>query len=149
MATCFRNTGLTTPPQTPEGVTDMNNSYYDCASLTTAPYIPNSVTNITAFVYNCNKLTEITIPLDSITSYINALYGTGIQKVNWVGKRKTNFDIISNGLYGGYIGTMEYEQETIKSLATDHLEDLYKDKIKISFGDNKITVNNTAKTITT
>lgn len=149
MATCFRNTGLTTPPQTPEKVTNMNNSYYDCVSLTTAPYIPNSVTNIATLVYNCNKLTEITIPLDSITSYINALCGTGIQKVNWVGKRKTNFNIISNGLYGGYIGTNEYEQETIKSLVTDHLEDLYKDKIKISFVDNKITVNGTEKTITT
>ena len=149
MATCFRNAGLTTPPQTPSGVTDMNNSYNGCVSLTTAPYIPNTCTNITNLVYNCNKLTEITIPLDSITLYTNALYGTGIQNVNWVGKRKTNFNIISDGLYGGYIGTMEYEQETVKSLATDHLEDLYKDKIKISFGNNKITVNNTEKTITT
>ena len=149
MATCFRNTGLTTPPKTPEKVNNMNNSYYDCSSLTTAPYIPKSVTNIATLVYNCNKLTEITIPLEKITSYTNALCGTGIQKVNWVGKRKTNFNIISNGLYGGYIGTNEYEQETIKSLVTDHLEDLYKDKIKISFVDNKITVNGTETTITT
>ena len=44
---------------------------------------------------------------------------------------------------------MEYEQETVKSFATDHLEDLYKDKIKINVGDNKITINNTEKTITT
>ena len=44
---------------------------------------------------------------------------------------------------------MEYEQETVKSLVPEHLDDLYKDKIKISFGDNKITVNNTETTITT
>lgn len=144
-----KGTSLVTPPITPEGVIKMPETYRECTSLTSAPNIPNSVTDINSLVYNCNKLTEITIPLDNIEIYINALYGTGIQKVNWVGKRKTNFDIQANGLYGGQIGTMEYEQGTIKSLVTDHLDDLYKDKIKISFRDNKITVNNTEKTITT
>lgn len=150
MERCFSGcTSLVIPPITPEGVIRMQETYNNCTSLASAPNIPDSVTNIVGLVYNCNNLTEITIPLENITAYTNALYGTGIQKVNWVGKRKTNFDIQSNGLYGGYIGTMEYEQGTIKSLVNDHLDDLYKDKIKISFGDNKITVNDTETTITT
>lgn len=146
MANCFRNTGLTTPAQTPEGVLSMNNCYNGCVPLTTAPYIPNTCTNISNLVYACDKLKEITIPLEKIETYTNALYGTGIQKINWVGKRKANFDISVSGLYGGDLITKEYEQETLKSLVDDHLEDLYKDKIKINYG-SKITINNTETTL--
>lgn len=146
MANCFRNTGLTTPAQTPEGVTGMSNCYNGCTSLITAPYIPNTCTNIGNLVYSCNKLTEITIPLENIEIYINALYGTGVQTVHWVGKRKSNFDIFVSGLYGGDLSTKEYEQETLKSLVDDHLEDLYKDKIKINYG-SKITINNIETTL--
>lgn len=137
---------LKTPPKTPEGVTSMSGCYYGCTSLTTAPYIPSTCTNIKNLVYSCNKLTEITIPLDNLKIYINALYGTGIQKVNWIGKRKSDFDIYISGLYGGHLSTKEYEPETLKSLVDDHLDDLYKDKIKINYG-SKITINDTETTL--
>lgn len=138
---------LTIPPKTPEDTTSMKKCYYGCTSLTTAPYIPNSVTDISSILYSCNKVSEVTIPLENITSgYGNALYGTGIQKVNWVGKRKSNFDINVNGLYGGDTTYRKYKQETLKSLTNDHLDDLYKDKIKINYG-SKITINNTETTL--
>lgn len=140
---------LKTPPKTPEGTKSMTDCYNGCISLTTAPYIPDTCTDIKNLVYACNKLTEITIPVENITFYINALYGTGIQNVNWIGKRKINFDIYISGLYGGDTINKDYTPETLTSLVNDHLEDLYKDKVKISFGNNKITINNTDTTITT
>lgn len=145
MANCFRNTGLTTPPQTPEGVTTMNNCYSGCTSLTTAPYIPNSCTNIISIVNGCTKLTEITIPL-TVIQYGSALNETGIENINWVYKRNSNFDISMNGLCGGDLAYRKYTPETLKSLTNDHLEDLYKDKIKINYG-SKITINNTETTL--
>lgn len=137
---------LKTPPKTPEGTKSMTGCYYGCTSLTIAPYIPNTCTDIKDLVYACNKLTEITIPLDNLKIYRNALQGTGIQRVNWIGKRTTDFGIYTDGLYGGDLSTKKYEQETLKSLVNDHLDDLYKDKIKINYG-SKITINNTETTI--
>ena len=139
---------LITPPKTPEDAKSMQECYKGCTSLATAPYIPNSCTDITALLYSCSNLNpkEIAIPLETVQYYINALYGTGIQRINWTGKRKANFDITVNGLYGGKVSTKEYEQETLKSLTNNHLEDLYKDKIKISYG-SKITINDTETTI--
>mgnify|MGYP000109914160 CR=1 FL=1 len=141
-------TKLGTPPKTPEGVLSMAGCYYGCTSLITAPYIPNTCTNIKNLACSCNKLTEITIPLENLKIYTNALNGTGIQNVNWVGKRKTDFNIYVNGLGGGLVSTKEYKPETLKSLVDDHLEDLYKDEIKINYG-SKIMINNTETTITT
>lgn len=140
---------LKTPPRTPEGTKSMTDCYNGCTSLVTAPYIPDTCTNIKNIVYACDKLAEITIPLKNISIYVNALYGTGIQKINWVGKRKTDFNIYISGLYGGNVVTKEYTPETLTSLVNDHLDDLYKDKVKMSFGDNKITINNTDTTVTT
>lgn len=140
---------LKTPPRTPEGTKSMTDCYNGCTSLVTAPYIPDTCTNIKNIVYACDKLTEITIPLKNISIYVNALYGTGIQKINWVGKRKTDFSIYVSGLYGGNVATKKYTPETLTSLVNDHLDDLYKDKVKMSFGDNKITINNTDTTVTT
>lgn len=140
---------LKTPPRTPEGTKSMTDCYNGCTSLVTAPYIPDTCTNIKNIVYACDKLTEITIPLKNISIYVNALYRTGIQKINWVGKRKTDFDIYISGLYGGNVATKKYTPETLTSLVNDHLDDLYKDKVKMSFGDNKITINNTDTTVTT
>lgn len=124
---------LITPPQTPEGTTTMEGSYYGSTSMTSAPNIPDSVTNIQQVLYNCPKVTEVTIPVSNITSYTNALQGTSLTNVDWTGKRATDFSLtLLNG---------SYTQEDLKELVNDHLEDLYKDKIKISFSDNKVTIN--------
>lgn len=141
MNSCFYSCSkLVTPPQTPKGVTDMNNAYYGCTSLTTAPNIPDSVTNIGGILYG-TKITELTLPLNSITEYSSALYNCSLlADITWAGKRKTDFSLT-------LLNCPSYTQEDLKELVDDHLDDLYKDKIKISFGDNKITINNTETTI--
>ena len=145
MDSCFHScSNLVTPPKTPEKVTIMNNSYNGCVSLTTAPEIPNSVTGITNILYK-TKVTALALPLDSISNYTNALLECSLlTDITWTGKRKTNLTLISGGL-----NCPSYTQDDICELVPEHLEDLYKDKIKISFGDNKITINDTEKTITT
>ena len=95
--------------------------------------------------YGCTSITELTLPLDSTITYDNALYGCSLlSDITWTGKRKTDLNLISGGL-----NCPSYTQDDIRELVPEHLEDLYKDKIKISFGDNKITINDTEKTITT
>ena len=145
MDNCFHScSNLVTPPKTPQGITNMNATYYNCTSLTTAPEIPNNITNIRD-VLSGTKITKLTLPLDSITSYENALFNCSLlTDITWTGKRKTDLNLVSGGL-----NCPSYTQDDIRELVPEHLEDLYKDKIKISFGDNKITVNNTEKTITT
>ena len=145
MSMCFHScSNLITPPKTPKSITEMKATYYNCTSLTTAPEIPNNIVEINSILYG-TKITELTLPLDSITSYGNALYACGLlADITWTGKRKTDLNIGSGGL-----SCPSYTQDDIQELVPEHLDDLYKDKIKISFGDNKITVNDTEKTITT
>lgn len=145
MERCFSGcSNLVTPPKTPKGTTNMNATYFNCTSLITAPEIPNNITNINSILYG-TKITELTLPLDSITIYDNALYGCNLlTNITWTGKRKADLNLVSTGL-----ACPSYTQEDIQELVPEHLEDLYKDKIKISFGNNKITVNNTETTITT
>ena len=145
MNNCFHScSNLVTPPQTPKGITGMRATYYNCTSLTTAPEIPNDIAYIDNILYG-TKITELTLPLDSITNYGNVLYACGLlTDITWTGKRKTDLNLGVGGLT-----CPSYTQEDIQELVPEHLDDLYKDKIKISFGDNKITVNDTETTITT
>lgn len=132
---------LITPPKTPEGVKGMGDCYRGCTSLTTAPYIPNTCTDINELVYNCNKLTSVSIPLKNISNYNQGLAGcSAITDIDWTGKRTTDFSLT-------LLNCPSYTQEDLKELVNDHLDDLYKDKVKISFGDNKITINNTETTL--
>lgn len=145
MNNCFQGcSNLVTPPQTPKGITNMGATYYNCTSLTTAPEIPNNITDIGSILFG-TKITELTLPLDSITSYGNALYNCSLlTDITWTGKRKTDLVLGSNGL-----NCPSYTQADIQELVPEHLDNLYKDKIKISFGDNKIAINGTETTITT
>ena len=91
----------------------------------------------------CDKISSITLPLSSLGNYNYPLSGcTQLTDITWVGKIAKDFDL-------NVLGAPSYTQADIQELVPEHLEDLYKDKIKISFGDNKITVNNTETTITT
>lgn len=143
MSNCFKSCpNLVTPPQTPEGVTDMNCAYQYCSNLEQAPYIPDSVINISYMICGCSKITEITIPLDSIlfNRVENAFQTcTALTRVYWRGIRTTDWNLLG-------FGKSTYEQEDLKDLVNNHLEDLYKDKIKISYG-SKITINDTETTI--
>lgn len=131
--TFYNCSSLTTSAITPEDTTIMKGCYRNCTSLLSAPNIPNSVTNILDILYNCPKITEVTIPVSNITSYTNALQGTSLTNVDWTGKRTTDFNLTSlNG---------SYTQEDLKELVNNNLEDLYKDKIKISFSDSTVTIN--------
>lgn len=145
MNNCFQGcSNLVTPPQTPKGVTSMRATYYNCTSLTSPPEIPNNIAYIDNILYG-TKITELTLPLDSITSYGNALYGCSLlTDIAWTGKRKTDLVLGSGGLC-----CPSYTQADIQELVPEHLDDLHKDKIKINFGDNKITINDTETTITT
>ncbi len=55
--TFYRCTSLTTAPEIPNSVTDMDSTFYRCTSLTTAPEIPNSVTDMDSTFYGCTSLT--------------------------------------------------------------------------------------------
>lgn len=113
---CFCNCpSLITPPQTPEGVIDMNNSYSGCNSLTTAPYIPNTCTNITNLLRSCDKLTVATIPLTNLTTYDNALTGcTSLTTINWEGQRSSDFNLIT-------LGAPSYSKASVRKLANEYL----------------------------
>lgn len=141
MSACFRGTSLVTPPVTPNGVTTMFESYAGCTSLTSAPNIPSSCTNITSYLNGCNKITSVSVPLKNIFNYSQGLANcSAITDIDWTGKRTTDFSLTS-------LNCPSYTQEDLKELVNDNLEDLYKDKIKISFADSKVTINGTETTI--
>ena len=126
----------------PLKITSLCNCYKGCSSLKEPPIIPNNVGNILSLVQD-SQITNITIPLDTISSYENALQNcTQLTDITWSGKRTADFNL-------NRLGAPSYTQDDIQELLPEHLDDLYKDKIKISFGDNKITVNSTETTITT
>lgn len=143
MSACFRGTSLITPPITPQGVTSMANCYQYCGNLETPPIISEECTNISYIVSGCKKLTNITIPLKNILSYRveNALQNcTALVDIDWIGKRTTDFNLTG-------LSCPSYTQEDLKELVNENLDDLYKDKIKISFSDSKVTINGTETTI--
>lgn len=134
-------TSLVTPPVTPQGITSMNNCYNGCTSLTSAPNIPSSCTNITSYLNGCNKITSVSIPLKNISNYSQGLAScSAITDIDWTGKRTTDFSLT-------LLNCPSYAQEDLKELVNENLEDLYKDKIKISFADSKVTINGTETTI--
>ena len=141
---CFNKcSNLTIPPNTPQGVTHMGDCYKECVSLIEAPKIPVSVIAINGLIGECNKITSITLPLTTWANYNYPFNGcTQLTDITWSGKRTANLDL-------NILGAPSYTQEDIQELVPEHLEDLYKDTIKISFSDNKITVNDTETTITT
>ena len=165
MSDCFKNcTSLTTAPVIPQGVTNMQNCFQNCTSLTTAPNIPNSCTNVGVCFNGCTSLKEgavlhenittmhqiyadssvkkIYVPLTNITAYdymINNLT-VNLEDIIWIGERKTDFSIPS------LAGNRSIPQQDIQELVPEHLDDLHKDEIKISFSNKKITINNTETT---
>ena len=133
---------LTKPANTPEGVVNMNAAYQYCINLEQAPYIPDSVTNVSYIIDGCKKVAEITIPLGAIqfNRVENAFQNcAALTRVYWRGIRTTDWNLLG-------FGKSIYEQEDLKDLVNNHLEDLYKDKIKINYG-SKITINNTETTL--
>lgn len=144
MTSCFyRCSSLTIPPNTPEGIINIGDCYIYCTSLTEAPKLPVGIININGVVNGCNKISSISLPLSSLGNYNYPLSGcTQLTDITWVGKIAKDFDL-------NVLGAPSYTQADIQELVPEHLDDLYKDKIKISFGNNKITVNDTETTITT
>ena len=67
----FFKSGLTTTPELPEGITDLNYVFYGCDKLQSANNLPNSIQHLTNSFTNCTNLTSVTLPTSS--SY---MYGT-------------------------------------------------------------------------
>lgn len=135
MQSCFQGcTSLVTPPVTPEGVTNMHSCYKWCGNLSSAPNIPESCNNIYLTFQDCSKFTSISIPLH-ITAYGEALSGcNSLTDITWTGLRTADFSLAS-------LGTPSYAQADIKELVPEHLDDLYKDTIKLDCNNQKITIN--------
>lgn len=144
MTSCFfRCSSLTIPPNTPEGIINIGDCYKGCTSLTEAPKLPVGIIDVNGVINGCDKISSIALPLSSLGNYNYPFSGcTQLTDITWVGKIAKNFDL-------NVLGAPSYTQADIQELVPEHLEDLYKDKIKISFGNNKITVNDTETTITT
>lgn len=141
MANCFRNcSSLTIPPVTPEGVTNIGDCYNNCVNLTESAILPITALAINGVFNYCRKIPSVIIPLLSWSNYNYPLQGcTSLNTITWIGKKKEDFDL-------GLLASPSYSQHDLKSLVNDHLEDLYKDKIKINYG-SKITINNTETTL--
>ena len=144
-------TSLTEAPEIPEGVTNMTSCFQGCTSLTTAPNIPSSCYNISSAFHSC-AFTNITIPIATIginpnngenfnTYYSNVLYNcTKLTDITWEGERSVDFTLTN------LASNISYTQADIQELVPEHLDDLHKDEIKISFSNKKITINNTETT---
>jgi hypothetical protein len=148
MVSCFQYcSSLVTPPTIPNGVTRMTSCFQGCTSLTTAPNIPLSTKGqlLDALMRDCTSITSVTIPLEVLTnSYWRMLYGcTALTNVDWIGLTTTGIDV---GALTGNDSRVLFTQADIQELVPEHLADLYKDKIKISFSNKTITINDTDTT---
>ena len=57
----------------PDGVTNMNSTFYGCSSLVTAPVIPSGVTDMSNTFNGCTSLKEVTFLHTTPPSYNNTL----------------------------------------------------------------------------
>ena len=159
MQNCFNGcSSLITPPTTPEGVAKMNNCYRNCTALTTPANIPTSCTNCDSLYYGCTSLTEgseiteehninninnmyvnctslhyVQLPLTADLTGFKPLDGVNSIDIDWIGTRYADY-IVTN------LGTIPREED-IHELVPEHLEDLYKDTIKLNCNDTKVTIN--------
>ena len=132
---CFNGcSSLITPPTTPEGIDSMQQTYQGCTALTTAPYIPDSVINIQYILHSCSKITSVELPLRNTSNFTHPLWScSSLTDVTWRGLRQNNFNLNNLGI--------TLTQEDIKELVPEHLDDLYKDTIKLNYNDTKVTIN--------
>ena len=166
MEGCFYNcTALISPPITPEGVAKMSNCYRGCTTLTTTPNIPTSVTKLLATFYGCTSLTKGAIltkehniteygymyyscsSLKSVQILLTAKWSQGypplsgcnsLTDIEWIGLSNSNFNLNNLGI--------TFTQADIQKLVPEHLDDLYKDTIKLNHKDTKVTINNNETT---
>ena len=90
---------------------------------------------------NCGSLKVAYLPIQGGVPN-NALQGCSSDiDIIWVGERKTDLNL------GTYSHTNGFRQEDIQELVPEHLADLHKDEIKISFSKKEITINNTKTTL--
>lgn len=158
---CFQGcTSLVTPPITPEGVTEMSNCYRGCTAMTTTPNIPTSVTKLLNTFYGCTALTKgatlteehnITeyghmycscSSLKSVQILLTAKWSqsypplsgcNSLTDIEWIGLSNSDFNLNNLGI--------TLTQADIQELVPEHLEDLYKDTIKLNCNDTKVTIN--------
>ena len=83
---------------------------------------------------------EVTVPLDSIGNYTATFNASAIQNITWTGERITDFNLNTMG------SNITFPKQDIQELVPEHLADLHKDEIKISFSKKEITINNTETT---
>ena len=166
MEGCFYNcTALISPPITPEGVAKMSNCYRGCTAMTTTPNIPTSVTKLLATFYGCTSLTKGAIltkehniteygymyyscsSLKSVQILLTAKWSQGypplsgcnsLTDIEWIGLSNSNFNLNNLGI--------TFTQADIQKLVPEHLDDLYKDTIKLNHKDTKVTINNNETT---
>jgi surface protein len=150
-------------------ITSLNGLFYGCSNLIAINGIENwntsKVTNVWDLFYGCGSLTDIDLSnwdmskmsstgcmyryCSSLkTAYLpiqggipeNALHGCSSNlDIVWVGERSTDFNI-------GVYSHSGFRKEDIQELVPEHLADFYKDKIKISFSNKTITINDTDTT---
>ena len=59
----------------PDGVTNMDNTFYGCSRLVNAPEIPNSVTSLSSTFYGCSSFVNAPVIPDSVTSMYSTFEG--------------------------------------------------------------------------
>ena len=110
----------------------------------------DDIQDIRGFVRQCTSLTEVTIPLSNITMYTDALTDCiKLSNIIWKGDLKNNmimYGATSTALMSNQSEVCSYTQQDIQELVPEHLADLRKDKIKISFNNKTITINDTNTT---
>ena len=100
----------------PDGVTNMNSTFYGCTSLVTAPEIPNSVTNMNSTFYGCSSLVNAPEIPSSVTSMDYTFSGcTSLKEVTFLHTTPLT-----------YSSTLRYCQKLESIYVPDESVDAYK-----------------------
>ena len=163
MNNCFNGCSkLVTPPTTPKGVTNMKGAYYGCTSMTKAPNIPETCKDVSSCFSSCTSLVEGAVLHENIskidfvyeectslkkvykpvkatltTKYTPLKNCTSLEEIIWIGER--NKDYLVTDLINTDVKLLP--QQSINGLIPEHLDDLYKDSIKINTKTDKININ--------
>ena len=123
-------------------VTGVWDLFFGCGSLTDidlSKWDMSKMSSTGAMYRGCGSLKTAYLPIQNGTPN-NALAGCSSDlDIIWVGERSSDFNI-------GVYGHSGFREEDIQELVPEHLGDLHKDEIKISFSNKKITINNTETT---
>ena len=75
LSTTFANTSLVNAPTLPDEVTNMTQTFYNCASLETAPVIPSQVVNMNNTFANCKVLNDSIVIPDAVVDLTRTFSG--------------------------------------------------------------------------